>query len=133
MKNGCFQKWLAVTGFVFILGVCHGRSEVIQSPGPISIYVCDARGTVLPDVNVHVGGRYGTTDANGLAVLDGVPAGAYRLTIEQPAYDRYTEDVVIPSGRRDALKVQLQPSVSVPFVGGYLRMNHAKRRCPVPN
>ncbi|MBI3892619.1 MAG: carboxypeptidase regulatory-like domain-containing protein [Candidatus Wallbacteria bacterium] len=81
------------------------------APGPLVVEVVSAvDDKPLADTIVRLGGRYAATGSDGKLTLDGVPAGAYRLTIEQSGFDRLTQEVNLPDGRRDDLKIVLTPT-----------------------
>lgn len=94
------------------------------APGPVEVLVRTASATdsapaesPLTAVCVKLGGRFAHTSASGLATLDGVPPGTYRLSIDFPFFDRFVREVVLPPGPRERIIADLQPAFSVPLQG----------------
>ncbi len=96
-----------------------------SAPGPVEVLVRTAdeavdgtaAGSPLPAVRVRLGGRYAHTAANGIATLDGVPSGTYKLSIDHPFYERFKRDFMLPPGARDRIIADLRPALSSPIQG----------------
>ncbi|MDQ7779277.1 MAG: carboxypeptidase regulatory-like domain-containing protein, partial [Planctomycetota bacterium] len=96
-----------------------GRSaEQRIAPGPVTIHVKNTDGGApVPQVVVHLGGRYAATGADGTLVLDGVPEGAYQLVVEHPGFARVENRVDLPAGKREIIDIALTPAPFVPLNG----------------
>ena len=80
------------------------------APGPVVVRAkTTAEGKTLPvpGVTVRIGGRYAPTSADGTAVFDGLPAGAYKLRIEHRGFHRLERDIELPPGRREPIDAEL--------------------------
>ncbi len=96
-----------------------------SAPGPVEVIVRTAdaavdgtaAGSPLPAVRVRLGGRYAHTAADGLATLDGVPPGTYKLSIDHPFYDHFEREVVLPPGARERIAADLRPAFSALLQG----------------
>lgn len=94
-----------------------GKDSPRLAPGPVTVEVKSPDGKAIGGVAVHLGGRFANTDANGTAVLDGVPEGAFKMLIVQNGYDRLEQTVELPAGKRKPLDVKLSPAVVIPVQG----------------
>lgn len=79
------------------------------APGPVQVAVKSPDGKPLAGVVVHIGGRYAPTAADGLAILDGMPAGPYKLVIEHNGFDRLEQAIDLAEGKRAAIALALTP------------------------
>jgi len=89
------------------------------APGPFVVRVQqEGSGQAIESAIVRLGGRLATTGADGVATLDGVPAGSYALLVERHGFDDWRrEDVRLGEGAREPLDVRLVPSVLVKLEG----------------
>jgi hypothetical protein len=80
------------------------------APDPVVVQVLSAAdGKPLPGVRVQVGTRYATTTLEGIATLDGMPAGAVPVIIEQVGFERHASQLMLAPGRRESVDVHLTP------------------------
>lgn len=85
-----------------------GRGEARRSaPGPVQVIVKSAEGKPLGGVVVHIGGRYASTAADGVAILDGMPSGPCKLIIEHNGFDRLEQAIDLPEGKRPVTAITL--------------------------
>ena len=97
---------------LFLVGSLFAQLATAQrvAPGPVVVRVVSAEDQQpLAGVRVQVGTRYAATTIDGVATLDGMPAGAVALIIEQVGFERWAAQLELPAGQRDALSVQLVP------------------------
>lgn len=58
---------------------------------------------------VRLGGRAAYSNAEGVAVLDGVPSGDYTLQVGTPGYEYHEKKIGLPDGSREEAQVLLIP------------------------
>ncbi|MCC6739566.1 MAG: carboxypeptidase regulatory-like domain-containing protein [Planctomycetia bacterium] len=75
-------------------------------PGALTLLVT-AGGKPTAGVVVHVGPRYAGTGLDGRAVLDGVPAGTWKLVVEELGFDRIERELQVGEGPRPVVEVPL--------------------------
>jgi hypothetical protein len=74
-----------VRGRISILDV---RMKPVPQTGALRIVVADSNGTAVADADIIIDeGSRGRTDAAGVAVVEGLVAGAYRIKVTHPTYN----------------------------------------------
>lgn len=84
------------------LAVGGQRRVVLGAQGRLEV---EAGGAVALIVAAAVGGR---VDAQGRAVLRGLPAGVQRVTVRDPAGEERSATVTVPGGERVTVEVELE-------------------------
>lgn len=103
------RRGWAVACTVLLLAV----SAFGQQLATLKLTVDDSTGAVVPGANVTLKNtetgarRTAVTDANGLAVIAGVPAGSYELTAEAKTFTARTVPVQLSVGQTATLTVRL--------------------------
>ena len=94
------------------------------APGPLAVRLVtvgeDGKPTPVPHAYFSLGGRRASTDAAGVATVDGLPAGRHDLDVRHPRFEAVTRTVEVPPGPRTALEVQLAPVARVYWGGRVL-------------
>ncbi len=91
------------------------------APGPLEVHVTRSDdGKPLASVTVRIGGRFASTSPQGIATLDGVPAGRYPVSIRHPGFDELVSEATLAPGARPPLPLVLTPSPWVAFEGSVL-------------
>ena len=94
------------------------------APGPLAVRLVtvgeDGKPTPVAHAYFSLGGRRASTDAAGVATVDGLPAGRHDLSVRHPRFEAVTRTVEVPPGPRTALEVQLAPVARVYWGGRVL-------------
>jgi mannose-6-phosphate isomerase-like protein (cupin superfamily) len=92
------------------------RRPATSARATFSISVSDPGGTPLPDVRIEVAGP--TTRSlrteGGRAVLEGIPAGEYRLRFEREGFIPFEKELTARAGKPIEVKVTLTPLPAPP-------------------
>lgn len=92
-----------------------------EAPAPLPVKLFEQRTegerSPLANVRVLIGSRFATTDSAGVALFEGIPAGSYRLSVEQPDYQRLVQQIQLPEGARQALDLTLTPAATAQWSG----------------
>jgi hypothetical protein len=109
MRQVCFRSLLGITLFV----VLSAANLTAQQLATLNVTVADQTGGVIPKARVTV--RNLETDAkrtelssdNGVAVIPGLPAGNYELTVEAGQFSPYKAPVTLTVGQIASLTVTM--------------------------
>ncbi|MBM4060217.1 MAG: hypothetical protein FJ265_03835 [Planctomycetes bacterium] len=87
-------------------------------PGPLRFELRNqADDKPLPGVLLRLGGRSATSDAKGVAVFDGVPAGQAEVSVRREGFDVLRQTLVVRPGAREAVPLRLLPVALVDLPG----------------
>jgi Pre-toxin TG/Bacterial Ig domain len=106
----------AVSGSSAAGGTRVGGKVRTTAPGPVSFKVISS-GKPVADCRVELGGRYACTGKQGIAVLEGVPAGAYDLRIRDIRFNAFGRKLIIVPGKRPQTGIALTPVKFVKLAG----------------
>ena len=91
------------------------------APGPVTVAVKtagpDGRTVPVPSAVVRIGGRFAATGPDGQAVLDGVPAGRYKMRVDVRGFERMERDIDVAPGRRPLVEAVLAAETLVDVKG----------------
>ena len=94
------------------------------APGPLPVRLVtvgeDGKAAPVANVFLSLGGRRASTDREGLATVDGLPAGRHTLKVTQSGFDTVSQAVDVPPGARQALEVRLTPAPRAEWGGRVL-------------
>ena len=98
--------------------VSPGRALAQLAPGEVRLVVQQASDAApIAGAIVRLGGRVALTNSAGAAILDGVPAGDYPLSVEKHGYDLVETNATLAPGAREAIEVALVATIAVPIEG----------------
>lgn len=90
-------------------------------PGPLALKVIQSsvEGGDAPAAHQHlqVGARQADTDKDGLAIIDGLPAGRHILRIQAPGFATVEQPLDLAAGERPAVEIRLLPALALPAKG----------------
>jgi hypothetical protein len=114
MRQAGFRAFLGLFAFTLMLG----GSLYGQQLATLNVTVMDQTGGVIPNASVAVRNkatdakRTETTSDSGIAVIPGLAAGNYELTVSSGQFTPYKQDLVLEVGQIAAQKITLGLSVS---------------------
>lgn len=111
-----------LVGLFLILATASFVVAAVPGPQSIKIFEQTAEGTRNPlaNVRVQIGNRFAASDATGMALIEGLPAGSYKLTVQQPDYQTLSQQIELPPGVRQAIDLTLLPAAVVQWGGEVL-------------
>ncbi|MBI2931258.1 MAG: hypothetical protein HYY16_06375 [Planctomycetes bacterium] len=113
------RLFLTAGSLALIAGLPAAQDDAARRlpPDATVVRITSPDGKPVPDCVIRIGARSAATSADGTLVLDGIPAGTYRLVIDEMAFDKVDRQVDLPSGKRSPIDIVLAPVTAVPVRG----------------